>query len=126
MPFLEPLDKSLDVLGYVVFGEIEGHWVTLLLAATTGDHPRLSLGHAGPSPLPVRGVVSYGAVGAGHLNVYPEGHLRPRRPVHRGANRRVGRAGGPDFFVGVIDKVVQVALIGLLGYLYRNEERLVG
>lgn len=30
-------------------------------------------------------------------------------------------AGTPDFWLGVFDKIVQVALIGLLVYLYRRE-----
>ena len=101
------------------------HWLLAGLAAITGVvHLYLYLAQ-GFLPFLLAGVVFFAAI-AGML-VIPYGHVARRAIYALGVPFTAAQIaawvalGMPDFALGVFDKVVQIALIVLLIYLFRME-----
>lgn len=101
------------------------HWATFGLAAVTGAiHLYLYYTQANPAFL-FAGIVFFGAVVAGLLNVYRRVLYAVGVPFTAGQIVIWAMMGMPDMSIAVVDKPVQVALIVLLVYLFFNEKRLV-
>lgn len=101
------------------------HWATFGLAAVTGAiHLYLYYQQANPAFL-FAGVVFFGAVIAGLLNVYRRVLYALGVPFTAGQIVVWAMMGMPDMSIAVIDKPIQIALIALLVYLFFNEKRLV-
>lgn len=101
------------------------HWVTFALAAITGTiHLYLWYTQGNPAFL-FAGVVFYGAVVAGLLNVYRRVLYAVGIPFTAGQIVVWYLMGMPDMSIAIVDKPVQVVLIALLAYLFFNERRLV-
>lgn len=101
------------------------HWATAGLAAFTGVvHLYLYLSQ-GFFPFLFAGVVFFAAI-LGML-VIPYGHVARRAIYALGVPFTLGQigawaaAGMPDFAIAIPDKIVQVALIVMLIYLFRME-----
>lgn len=101
------------------------HWLAVALAAITGTvHIYLYL-NEGFLPFLFAGVVFYGAIVAILLNVFRRVVYALGVPFTAGQIGIWVLMGMPNFTLGVFDKVLQIALIALLVYLFLNENRLV-
>lgn len=101
------------------------HWAAFGLAAITGAiHLYLYYMQANPAFL-FAGVVFFGAVVAGLLNVYRRVLYALGVPFTAGQIAIWATMGMPDMSIAVIDKPIQVALILLLAYLFVRERQLV-
>jgi hypothetical protein len=97
------------------------HWTVAALAAITGTiHGYLYLDE-GFVPFLFAAVVFYGAIVGMLLNVYRRALYVLGVPFTAGQIVLWYLQGMPTFEIGVVDKVVQAALIVLLIYLFRTE-----
>ncbi len=101
------------------------HWAVAGLAAVTGGiHAYLYLTQ-GFLPFGFAAVVFFAAVVGLLLNVYRRALYALGIPFTLGQVAMWYLQGMPEFTLGVVDKVVQLALVALLAYLFLNERRLV-
>lgn len=100
------------------------HWATAALAGITGTVHAYLYATEGFLPFLFAAVVFYAAIIGMLLNVYRRALYALGIPFTAGQIAIWFVMGMPTFELGVVDKVVQVALIGLLVYLFRNESRL--
>lgn len=101
------------------------HWLAAALAAITGTiHVYLYL-QQGFLPFLFAAVVFYAAILGMVFNVSRRTIYLVGIPFTAGQIGLWAYQGMPDFQIGVADKVVQVALIVVLVYLFRNERSLV-
>lgn len=101
------------------------HWATAGLAAITGAVHLYLYVTQGFLPFLFAGVVFLAAIGG--MLVIPSGHVARQALYALGVPFTAGQivawiaVGMPDFYLGVADKVVQIALIVALVYLFRQE-----
>jgi len=112
-------------VGFRMGSMTPAHWLVAALAAITGTvHVYLYL-NEGFLPFLFAGVVFYGAIVAVLLNVFRRVVYALGVPFTAGQIGIWVLLGMPNFTLDVFDKAVQIALIALLVYLFRNENRLV-
>lgn len=97
------------------------HWVAGLLAIGTGTVHVYLWFSTGGVPFLFAGLVFYGAVVAGLLNVYRRLLYVLGVPFTAGQILIWVAADMPNLSLGLADKAVQVTLIVLLVWLYRKE-----
>lgn len=97
------------------------HWAAAGLAAVTGAIHLYLYASQGFLPFLFAGVVFYTAIIGMALNVYRRALYALGVPFTAGQIGLWLYLGMPDATLGAVDKVVQVALIALLVYLFRTE-----
>ncbi len=95
------------------------HWTVAALATVTGTVHVYLYVTEGFIPFLFAGLVFYGAVLAMLLNVYRRALYAIGVPFTAGQIVLWYLQGMPSFTIGVVDKVIQVALVVLLVYLFR-------
>lgn len=97
------------------------HWAAAALAAVTGTVHVYLYVTQGFLPFLFAGVVFYAAIIGMSLNVYRRVLYALGVPFTAGQVALWVYLGMPDATLGALDKVVQLALIALLVYLFRAE-----